>query len=341
MGRWIENRATSLPLPWLAVKGGIGFHPAASLLRSAIFCLLLNAGTPRLTHAAEPESAAPQERAAIKAAHHPWVWAVTGARGTVWLAGGLHMGTPRDAAVFPAYLPFYRKASALYFETLPGSWNAYDVKRLLSQRGMLTDRQSLSAKLSKDTWHSLNTMVASSGGKLDSVLRMEPWLAALTLTRNSYVQAGLESDHSLEVYLERAAIEDKKPLGSLETPKDQILTMADASFADQAEFLSGTLAGMENMQATTETLRDAWVSGEEARLQSALGIDSATARSGMHRQLIGKRNRQWVQRIQKIAGRGRPAVIVVGVEHLVAKADGLPHLLRQAGFSVRRVEIER
>ena len=311
-----------------------------------IVCLLLSTGTPRLTHAVELETApsltaAGRERDAIKAAHRPWVWAVTNTRTRIWLAGGLHMGTPRDAAVFPAYLPFYRKASALYFETLPGSWNAYDVKRLLSQRGMLTDRQSLSAKLSKDTWHSLNAAITSNAGQLDSVLKMEPWLAALTLTRHGYVQIGLESDHSLEAYLERAAIQDKKPLGSLETPKDQILVMADASFADQQEFLSGTLAGLKNMQATTETLRDAWVSGEEARLQAALGIDSATARSGMHRHLIGKRNLQWVQRIQKIAGRGKPAVIVVGVEHLVAKPDALPRLLERAGFSVRRVEIER
>ena len=337
MGRWIESRLSRM----------FNLPPAAGLLwRSAIVCLLLSTGTPRLTHAAESEAtpghtATRPERDAIKAAHRPWVWAVTDARAKIWLAGCLHMGTPRDAAVFPAYLPFYRKASALYFETLPGSWNAYDVKRLLSQRGMLTDRQSLSAKLSKDTWQNLNAVVASSGGRLDSVLRMEPWLAALTLSRNGYVQAGLASDHSLEAYIERAATQDKKPLGSLETPKDQILAMADASFADQEEFLNGTLNCMETMQAVTETLRDAWVSGEEARLQSALGIDAATARSGMHQNLIGKRNRQWVQRIQKIAGRGKPAVIVVGVEHLVANTDALPHLLKQAGFSVRRVGSER
>ena len=249
------------------------------------------------------------------------------------------MGTARDAAVFPPYLAYYRKASALYFETLPGSWNDFDAKRLLSQRGMLADRQSLSAKLSKQTWIDLNAAVSSGGSQLTSVLRMEPWMAALTLTRNGYVLAGLKSDNSLETYLERVAIRDRKPLGALETPKDQILAMADAPLADQEDFLRGTLTGMGNIQASTETLRDAWVSGEESRLQSALGIDTAATRTGMHRNLIGKRNQQWVQRIQKIAGRGGSAMIVVGVEHLVANPDSLPHLLEKAGFTVHRIEV--
>ena len=263
-----------------------------------------------------------------------------GARVSGWLAGGLHLGTARDATVFPAYLRFYRKASVLYFETLPGSWDDYNVKRLLSQRGMLTDRQSLSTKLSKDMALSLNTAVASSKG-LASVLRMEPWLAALTLTQHGYAQAGLDRDHSLETYLERAATQDKKPLGALETPKDQILAMADAPFTAQEEFLKGTLIGMEKMQAATQTLREAWVSGEEFKLQSALGINSAKLRSGMHQNLIGKRNQQWIQRIKTIARHGKPTLVVVGVEHLVTKPDALPQLLEQEGFSVRRVKIDR
>ena len=324
---------------------GIGTRLATRLLKSVTVSLLLCVGVPYPATAAEPDTtlshtAIRQERDAIAAAHRPWVWAVTNPRARIWLVGGLHMGTPRDAEVFPSYLSFYRQASALYFETLPGSWDAYDVKRLLSQRGMLADRQSLSAKLSKETWIDLNAAVSSSGGRLTSVLKMEPWLAALTLTRNGYVRVGLESDHSLESYLERVAVRDNKPLGALETPKDQILAMADASFADQEEFLRGTLSSMANIQASTETIRSAWVSGEEPRLQSALGIDSPAARSGMHHNLIGKRNQQWVQRIQKIAGRGKTAMIVVGIEHLVAKPDALPQLLEKAGFSVRRIALE-
>lgn len=312
-------------------------------MEGAFACVLLIFGAPLPTKAAEPErppgDAAPsQERDAIRTAHRPWIWVVKNARASIWLAGGLHMGTARDAAVFPPYLAYYRKASVLYFETLPGSWNDFDAKRLLSQRGMLADRQSLAAKLSKQTWMDLNAAVSSGGSQLTSVLKMEPWMAALTLTRNGYVRAGLKSDNSLETYLERVAIRDKKPLGGLETPKDQILVMADASFADQEDFLRGALTGIGNIQASTEMLRDAWVSGEEPRLQSVLGIDTAETRTGMHRNLIGKRNQQWVRRIQKIAGRGESAMIVVGVEHLVANTDSLPHLLEKAGFSVHRIE---
>ena len=284
------------------------------------------------------ELGAAAEHSTAKTAHRPWVWAVTDGRTNLWLAGGLHMGTARDAAVFPAYLPIYRKASVLYFETLPGSWDDYDAKRLLSRRGMLPDRQSLSSRLSKDTALSLRAAIRAA--RLDSVLRMEPWLAALTLARNGYVRAGLESDYSLEAYLERAATRDRKPLGALETPKDQILAMADASFADQEEFLRGILKGMDTLQASTETIRNAWVSGEETKLQTALGIDPASLRTGIHKNLIGKRNQQWVQPIQKIAANGKPAMIVVGVEHLVTQPDALSRLLEAAGFSVRRINAE-
>ena len=211
------------------------------------------------------------------------------------------------------------------------------MKRLIDRRGFLSDRQSLSSRVSKETWQKLTSTLRNRPKGLAAVKAMEPWLAAFTLMQDGYARAGLDGVNSLGTFVQNLASQDKKPIGALETSKDQILAMADASLAAQEEFLRDTLSCLEKLDSGTQTLRAAWLSGNQSDLQSALGLDSSGSRSGMHQNLIEKRNRRWVDEIKKIAERGGDSLIVVGVEHLVATPYALPDLLDQSGFEVRRV----
>ena len=208
----------------------------------------------------------------------------------------------------------------------------------MDRRGFLQDRQLLSSMVSKETWQKLNEAVQARRQTLSAILHMEPWLAAFTIEQDGYARAGLRPDDSLEGYIERLAIDDRKPVGALETAKDQILAMADTPRADQEEFLKSVLEGLDSLESKTQELRDAWVGGNEGQLQSALGLTSASTPSGMDASLIGNRNNHWVAKIKDLANRKTDSLIVVGVEHLVSAPFSLPELLQQAGLSVRRVD---
>jgi hypothetical protein len=279
-----------------------------------------------------------EQRGAALAGHRPWTWEIESTRAKVWIIGCLHLGAAHDAGAFPAYLPAYRMAAVLYFETVPGSWNSYETRQLIDQRGFLHDRQSLSSKVSKQTWQQVKAALGQRPSMLAAISTMEPWLAAFSLSQDAYNRTGLRAEDSLEAYYERLAINDRKPVGGLEAPKDQILAMADASPADQEEFLRETVSGQGSVAAQTQIIRDAWLSGDGARLQAALGVSASAVRSGLNESLIVARNRHWVRKIQEIADRGKNAMIIVGVEHLVTAADALPDLLARAGLPAHRAD---
>ncbi len=271
------------------------------------------------------------------AARPAWVWEIQGAHAKVWLVGCLHLGKPEDTSAFAAYLPYYREAGTVVFETLPGSWNTYEIRRLLDQRGYLQDRRTLSSVVSRSTWEKVSAVQRSRRSTLQGTAAMTPWLAAFSIVQDGYARAGLRAEDSLEGYMERAAIADGKPVGALETAKDQILAMADASAADQEEFLKNTLESLDRLDTSTEALRSAWVNGNESRLRTALGIDPSLARSGMHLNLIANRNSRWVARIKELANRKTNSFVLVGVEHLVSP-PALPDLLQQSGLKIQRLE---
>jgi uncharacterized protein YbaP (TraB family) len=309
-------------------------------------CLFLGALRMRAGDGSDAASAVAYHRAreqqdSALATHQPWIWQIDCPRTKLWLVGCLHLGTARDAAVFPAYLPYYREAGLVYFETVPGAWESYDTRAMITRRGYLADHQSIATRLSAGTWREMKKSLAGEPQKLASYSSMEPWMAAFNLFQEEYSLAGLRSEDGLEALLQHRAAEDRKPVGALETPRDQILAMADAPPFDQEVFLKDALRGYGKPDSQTGALRDAWMLGGITRLQDVLGLRATPLRSGIHQNLIGTRNHRWVNKIREIAEGSKSAMIVVGVEHLVATPYALPELLEQDGFSIRRIGTSR
>jgi hypothetical protein len=275
----------------------------------------------------------------VAVAHRPWVWEAEREGVKVYLAGCLHLGTPQEAAYFPAYETYYRRAWAVYFEVMPGAWESRDVADLLQRRGQLPAHWSISSRLSAGTWQELRDTVGAQSGLFQRLNGMEPWFAALTLTQEGYRRAGLQPQNALDRYLASLALGEGKPVGALERPRDQLLAMADAPLADQERTLRAAIANYREPDMATTVIREAWRRGELGALQKAVGADQGQRPGETHYNLLTKRNQQWVRKISSVAAAGKPALFVMGVEHLVTRPNGLPELLARAGFKVRRVPV--
>jgi len=270
--------------------------------------------------------------------HRPWIWEARRGDARLWIAGCLHLGAEPDQMAFPTYLPYYERAGVIYFEVMPASWENPDINALLSRRGFVPDRRTIEGRISSRGWAEVQRTLQNEPDLLSRVRTMEPWFAALTLSREGYRRAGLNRQNALEEYLEQRARIENKPVGALEKAQDQIFAMADTNFPDQERNLQYALENYRRSDFGTAEIRRAWRLGDEAQLRTALGCDSAeTAGDEMHQNLLAKRNQAWVRKIESIAATGRSALLVVGVEHLVAEPQSLPSLLRAAGMVVNRV----
>lgn len=299
--------------------------PRKSLLLLAVLCLI---GTVAPTVHAETARTAPPS-------HHPWIWEAERKGAKIYLAGCLHLGTAQDAACFPAYLSYYERAWAVYFEVLPGAWQSRDVSDLLARRGYVS-RATLESRLTPPAWRELCDVLGPASPLLQRVTPCEPWFAALTVTQEGYRRAGLVAENGLDTFLTSRAIAEGKRVGALEKPRDQLLAMADAPLTDQERNLRGAVVGYRTSDAATTGLRQAWRRGELAPLQKELGVET-TPQGETHRNLLGKRNELWTRKICSVAVPGKPLLVVVGVEHLVTRPDALPELLERQGFKVRRI----
>ncbi len=275
---------------------------------------------------------------AAVSAHRPWVWEAEKNGVRMYLAGGLHLGTALDATCFSAYVPYLDRVSAVYLEVPPGSFDGQDVGQLLSRRGYVPSRAMLSSRISARAWREVQQTLEAQPALLNRVAPMEPWMVALTLAQEGYRRAGLQAQYSLDTYLTQRAVNDRKPIGGMEKPKDQILAMADAEVADQERVMLAALANFRVPDFCTAAIRKAWRTGDLAQLRAGFGVVEGSVRGGdTHYNLLAKRNLQWAKKLSAMAATGRPALFVMGVEHLITRPSGLPELLEREGFAVRRV----
>ncbi|MEA3207388.1 MAG: uncharacterized protein QOE70_445 [Chthoniobacter sp.] len=271
------------------------------------------------------------------ATHRPWVWEVSDGKNVAWIAGCLHLGAEAESNAFPAYLPYYERAAAVYFEVMPGAWDNPDIGTLLNRRGFAPDRRNLSGRISSESWRDVRIALQGDPVLFSRIKPMEPWLASLTLSQAGYRRAGLLREFGLEYFLEERARGDHKPVGALEKPQDQIFAMADAAMEDQERSLQTALINYAKADFGSEEIRRAWRCGDEAKLKGALRGGNPVAEGEMDNNLLARRNQNWARKIVELLSKGRPFMVAVGVEHVIAAPQSLPAILRTSGLNVQRV----
>ena len=274
---------------------------------------------------------------AVVANHRPWVWEVRSGRNRLWIAGCLHLGADPDAYAFQTYVPYYERAAEVYFEVMPSAWQNIDVSTLIGRRGYAPGHRNLSGRISAEAWRDVRVILRGDLGLFGRIQAMEPWLACLTITQEGYRRAGLSREVGLEYFIEERARVDRKPVGALEKAQEQVFAMADTNMEDQESNLRSALANYARPDFGSTEIRRAWRSGDDASLRKALGGGTGESDDEMHHNLLAKRNQQWVRKIAAILASGRPALLVVGVEHLVSGPQSLPNLLKAADCTVQRV----
>jgi uncharacterized protein YbaP (TraB family) len=172
---------------------------------------------------------------------------------------------------------------------------------------------------------------------------MEPWLALLTLQVSALQSEGFDAGQGVEMTLARVAEESGKPMLGLETAAEQFDAFDALPLEVQERMLHDFLLGGggdtgERGAETVSLLIDAWHKGDAARIEAEvfaeLGRDPSM--EPYFERFYFERNRDMARDIAELVDGGGRWFVAVGAAHVVG-AQGIPSLLSERGYAVRRV----
>lgn len=262
----------------------------------------------------------------------PALWRIADADSEIWLFGTVHLLPDNVAWRNDRVDAAFAAADEFVTETDTGPEATAEFQLLATALGTLPEGQSLLDKLDAETRARFERVARAANLDPAQFTTVKPWLATLQLSYAHAIARAQRPERGVENVLEADA--QGKRRSFLETPEQQVRTLADLSEADQIRFLAATLRQIEQeSDALLGELDRAWARGELTDLAQQLDAQVGEAGPAVHRALITDRNRAWADQIaQRLEGSGK-IFIAVGAAHLVGD-ESVVALLRARGIEV-------
>jgi uncharacterized protein YbaP (TraB family) len=234
-------------------------------------------------------------------------------------------------------------AEALVLEVDPEQLDPAAMARLTVEKGYFADGRTLDGLLEPEAWTALEKRARALGQPPEMFRLMEPWLALLTLQVAALQSEGFDAGQGVEMTLARSAEESGKPMLGLETAAEQFDAFDALPLDIQLRMLRDFLLGGGDDDGgsgarTIELLIDAWHKGDAARIESEVfaELDRDPSMQPYFERFYFERNRDMARDIAELVDGGGRWFVAVGAAHVVG-AQGIPTLLSERGYAVRRV----
>lgn len=265
----------------------------------------------------------------------PALWVARDADTTVWLFGTVHELRPGIAWLTGPVAEAFRASDTLILELVVPP--AEQVQAELARTAPPRDAPPLPDLLPPGYPAKLAAAARSLGYPQGAFDRMDPWVAATTLSILPLRAAGFSRDQSPETILTAAARATGKPVAGLETQRAQIAMYDTLPLATQVAMLVRVLDGQAGALAGMERVAAAWQAGDVATLSAITAQDMATSGDRVQSALLGGRNDRWAATIAGWMRLPGTRFVAVGTGHLVGP-DSVQERLRVRGVTVRRVQ---
>ncbi len=284
----------------------------------ALLALLLAAGC------SKPKPRDPQQ--------HPAMWVVQDASGAAvgWLFGTVHALPDAVEWRFPALDRAVEQADFLVVE-IAGLANGAALQNLFQR--MAVDEppnQPLGERIDpamRAVYGRLRGQSATPDAEFDA---MESWAAALALAQLAQTgDSGNGVDRALLADFDAGSVVE------LEGAVRQFEIFDTLPEDEQRRFLNAVLAEAATGEQTSGNLAKAWQRGDVAAMRRITG-GGMLADPALRETLLDRRNRAWAASITQLIAAGKRPLVAVGAGHMLGP-QGLPALLRDAGYTVARV----
>lgn len=279
--------------------------------------------------------------AAAPASAAPALWQVSDGDSSVYLFGSIHMMDDNRDWRTAQFDKLVAEADHVYFEVILDAKAFAEVTRQMLVNGRYTDGRTLWDDLTDEQAKKLRAEGPAYGLDMTMISSLRPWVVQQALA--SYALGGSDklsasALRGVEMVLQAEVPADRQR--ALETVDMQFAVLSGGSTSEQVEDLMGTLDGLKELKGRNplSELAEHWADGDiDAIVNDA--FEEMEPGSPSYRRYFSDRNKKWVETAEQLLASNDQSLFVVGAGHLVGP-DGLPALLEQAGYTVRRVDLD-
>lgn len=296
----------------------------------------LRRGMAALGLAAMAGSASAQTAAPAASVARPALWQIADADTKIYLFGTIHMLPTNTVWRTPALEQALTSSDSLYVETLIDERNPAALRAELMQLGMRTGLPPILERVSPDKRSALYTTLIRLKLPLAAMDRMETWAAAFTLLALQFQAIDLKGSEGVEASLRRSFATARKPVGQLETNREQLSFFDNLSESAQRTLLDGAVDTPEAMRGQFDIMLNAWTSGDVDAIARAFGAEMRDSPE-LREALLAKRNANWAQWVEQRLAQPGSVMVAVGAGHLAGEGS-VQDMLEKRGYRVTRLQ---
>jgi uncharacterized protein YbaP (TraB family) len=297
------------------------------------------AGTAAASSEYLPYGSARDNPRPVAARHQGGLFRVSHDGRVAYLFGTVHVGTPGFYLLPPEVIRALGGANRVVVELDTRANDAF--LRALDLHGRYAPGDDIRHHLSAPTMRALTEAVHGLGISVASMAAYKPWLVANLLLSAELERKGYRRRDGVEQALLAQAKRHGLQVTQLESAEYQLALYDSMDEVQSERYLKEALDGLADGRAlrNAQAVVEAWSSGDVHALDVAL--QDSTAGPGVmaeftRRVLLGRRNPEMANRIERLMREDSVTFVGVGLLHLLG-ANGLPQLLAQRGYLVERV----
>ena len=264
------------------------------------------------------------------------VWKVSKGDNHLYLGGTVHVLGEQDYPLPCEYQLAYDQSERVIFETDLSVINSPEFAQKVALQGLYPPGQSIEDKLTPTTLQSLKDYLSSRGLPFQSVAQLKPGMLLSVITLIELQRLNI-SAKGVDQFYSNLATADKKSLGQLETPQQQIELILDLGKNNEEKFIQYLLESMSEFEQSFSEIKQAWRDGELSKLSDASETDKIrTDFPRLFNDLFTKRNNAWIPQIETMLENKEVEYVLVGALHLVEQ-EGLLAQLNEKGFTLQQL----
>ncbi len=270
---------------------------------------------------------------AAAASEGPALWKVADEDTTIYLFGTIH-ALPKEIEWYDAEIAEALTSSDTVVTEIkmdPGSEAA--MQQIAISKGLLPPETSLRSLLTPDQTQSYEAALTKLGLPTEAFDRLEPWMAALSLTMLPLMQQGYSPDAGVDkVILSKAGDIEQQ---ALETAEFQIGIFDGLPQESQIAFMMEAAEGIDEVKPILDSMVAEWVEGDADALAAIM--NEGMTDPMVAEKLLYERNKTWAEWIDTRMDSPGTIFIAVGAGHLAGEKS-VQDYLAERGIATDRVQ---
>lgn len=263
----------------------------------------------------------------VQTAKKHFLWKVESKTTTVYLLGSVHAAKKELYPLDDIITASFKKCDVLVLEIPMDDKSLKEAGFKLISAAKLPAGDAVEQHLDKETRKLYGEYVKKTKFPALLVRSYRPWFVALSITALEMQKFGYSEEHGIDRHFLKLAKKAGKPAEGIETLDEHIRALSTLPEKTQVLMLKETLEDVPNLKGELQKLFTLWKSGDPKKLDEA---EFKRMRQKEYRpvydNLIVKRNKAWMKKLDDYLKSGKRYFIVVGAGHL-AGPDGLIELL--------------